>query len=85
MVNQRGGFSIILNRRDSRFDPHSPDRHRAIHGGGLKLPDPFAPKQGWRVTHGCTRGQNEDVIELHNRLLEYRRTHPKVRIPYQRW
>jgi hypothetical protein len=41
--------------------------HRAgigIHGGGSGLPDPFAPHQGWQVTHGCIRTQNADVVKL---------------------
>ena len=35
-----------------------------IHGGGSGLPDPFAPRQGWRKTHGCLRVQNEDNQKL---------------------
>lgn len=31
------------------------------HGGGSGLPDPWAPFQGWQVTHGCLRSQNEDL------------------------
>lgn len=33
------------------------------HSGGSGLPDPFAPQQGWRPTHGCWRSQNEDLIK----------------------
>lgn len=32
------------------------------HGGGSGLPAPRAPRQGWQVTHGCLRSQNEDLI-----------------------
>lgn len=32
-----------------------------IHGGGSGLPDPFAAHQGWVVTHGCWRLQNDDL------------------------
>lgn len=31
------------------------------HGGGSGCPDPWAPFQGWTVTHGCIRSQNEDL------------------------
>lgn len=34
------------------------------HGGGTGLPDPFAPRQGWQITEGCNRLQNEDVWQL---------------------
>lgn len=35
-----------------------------IHGGGSGLSDPFAARQGWVVTHGCLRVQNEDLSKL---------------------
>lgn len=35
-----------------------------IHGGGTGLPDPMAAQQGWQVTHGCLRVQNEDNEKL---------------------
>jgi hypothetical protein len=35
-----------------------------IHGGGSGLADPFAPRQGFQVTHGCIRLQNEDLQHL---------------------
>lgn len=35
-----------------------------IHGGGSGLADPFAARQGWMVTHGCLRVQNEDNAHL---------------------
>lgn len=35
-----------------------------IHGGGTGLPDPFAPNQGWKPTHGCLRVQNIDNTAL---------------------
>src|SRR5882672_7259955 len=34
------------------------------HGGGTGLPDPYAPNQGWRPTHGCLRCQNRDLAEI---------------------
>lgn len=33
------------------------------HGGGSGLPSPRAPRQGWQVTHGCLRSQNQDLIK----------------------
>ncbi|EPH3884033.1 type VI secretion system tip protein TssI/VgrG, partial [Escherichia coli] len=36
-------------------------RARWLHGGGSSLRDPYAPRQGWKPTMGCTRAQNEDV------------------------
>lgn len=39
---------------------HQEGRHGiGIHGGGTGLADPFAAQQGWQVTHGCLRVQNE--------------------------
>lgn len=35
-----------------------------IHGGGSGLRDPFAPRQGWVITEGCFRAQNEDLDRL---------------------
>ncbi len=35
-----------------------------IHGGGSGLPDWTAPRQGWMVTHGCLRVQNEDLDQV---------------------
>ncbi len=34
------------------------------HGGGSGLPNPLAPRQGWQVTHGCLRSQNEDLEKI---------------------
>lgn len=35
-----------------------------IHGGGSGLPTPFAPRQGWVITEGCFRLQNEDLASF---------------------
>jgi RHS repeat-associated protein len=59
-------------------------RGRDIHGGGTGLPNPFAARQGWMRTHGCTRGQNEDVQELNRIISRFLRNHPGTRIPYKR-
>ncbi len=62
-------------------------RGRAIHGGGnsTKIHDPFAPRQGWASTTGCTRGQNEDVIGLGNGITRFQQANPSVAIPYFRF
>lgn len=69
---------------------HTDDpRGRIIHGGGKSknkelIPDPYAPRQGWLPTQGCTRGQNEDVEELAKRIQQFQNDHPKVPIMYYR-
>lgn len=35
-----------------------------IHGGGSGLPQPFAGKQGFQITHGCWRVLNQDLARL---------------------
>jgi len=60
-------------------------RGRDIHGGGSSLQNPLAPKQGWQPTFGCTRGQNEDVIEMGNRIQDFQSQHPNAAIPYSRY
>jgi hypothetical protein len=35
-----------------------------VHGGGSGLPSPFAAKQGWQITEGCFRLQNEDLTHF---------------------
>ena len=59
-------------------------RGRDIHGGGTGLADPLAPQQGWKPTLGCTRGQNEDVINLGNAITQFQQANPGVVIPYVR-
>jgi RHS repeat-associated protein len=59
-------------------------RGRWLHGGGSDLDDPLAPLQGWEPTHGCTRFQNNDIQDLVDRVRDFRRQHPGVRIPYSR-
>jgi hypothetical protein len=36
------------------------------------------------VTLGCTRGQNEDVINLGIQIEDFQRRHPGTPIPYTR-
>ena len=63
-------------------------RNRNIHGGGScpnnNRGDSQAPRQGWCVTMGCTRGQNEDVTDLGAQIEDFKRRHPGTRIPYTR-
>jgi RHS repeat-associated protein len=55
-------------------------RARYLHGGSSsqKIRDPlapyqFAPNQNWTCTHGCTRGQNQDVINLNLFMIAFDR------------
>jgi RHS repeat-associated protein len=59
-------------------------RGRAIHGGGSGLSDPFAPRQGWVPTFGCTRGQNEDIHRICRGIDTFMQSHPNTPIPYNR-
>jgi hypothetical protein len=59
-------------------------RYRWVHGGGSGLADPFAPRQGWKPTEGCTRAQNEDVEALCEKISEFRKTFPNGTILYRR-
>ncbi len=64
-------------------------RGRIIHGGGhtsnkALVSDPFAPRQGWVPTYGCTRGQNEDVEKMAGLIQQFQKDHPKVPILYYR-
>jgi hypothetical protein len=63
-------------------------RSRWIHGGGSDpnvVDDPWAPQQGWQVTRGCTRGQNEDVEDVCKRIKKWMQDNPKKQIPYGRY
>ncbi|MNS94210.1 hypothetical protein D3C72_1284210 [compost metagenome] len=75
-------------KSDKRFGPvkwHTTDeRLRWIHGGGSGLKDPFAPRQGWKPTLGCTRAQNEDVQELCKRSKDFLDSNPGKGIDYIR-
>jgi hypothetical protein len=59
-------------------------RSRWIHGGGTGTADPYAPRQGWVPTHGCTRGQNVDVESLCSRIQLFRTRYPEGTILYRR-
>ena len=62
-------------------------RGRDIHGGGSSLwkgghykdaNQPLTP------TNGCTRGHNQDIINLGKHIKEFQQLHPGVPIPYDR-
>jgi RHS repeat-associated protein len=59
-------------------------RGRWIHGGGSRLADPLAPRQGWTPAVGCTRMQNEDIQELVDMVRDTKSKNPKKPIRYQR-
>ncbi|MDH4417369.1 MAG: RHS repeat-associated core domain-containing protein, partial [Acidovorax sp.] len=60
------------------------DRGRWIHGGGSGLKDPFANRQGWNPTLGCTRAQNEDVKTLCEKSEQFKTDNPQKSIDYIR-
>lgn len=60
------------------------DRGRWIHGGGSGLKDPFANRQGWNPTLGCTRAQNEDVKTLCEKSEQFKNDNPQKSIDYIR-
>jgi len=59
-------------------------RARWVHGGGSGLKDPFAERQGWKGTMGCTRAQNIDLEVLAKKIAEFKNKYPKIKIKYIR-
>jgi hypothetical protein len=60
-------------------------RGRDIHGGGTSLgSQAFDPQQPLTPTRGCTRGHNEDVINLGIAITNFQQANPDVWIPYIR-
>lgn len=49
-----------------------------IHGGGSGLRSPYAERQGWQLTHGCVRCQNQDLDALVGLILSARRAGGQV-------
>ena len=52
-------FTPLIDTAEQDMEKHG----RAgigIHGGGSSCADPFEPRQGWCITHGCLRLQNKD-------------------------
>jgi RHS repeat-associated protein len=60
-------------------------RLRWLHGGGTGLPDPLAPRQGWKPTLGCTRMQNEDIQNLVDYVRQVQKADPNRAITYDRF
>ncbi|MEI2768664.1 MAG: RHS repeat-associated core domain-containing protein [Nitrosomonas sp.] len=79
----KGTQSKAYGPDGSYIDTGDP-RGRDIHGGGSRLQDPFAPKQGWVPTMGCTRGQNEDIKRLGEAISNFKRNNPGIAVPYTR-
>jgi RHS repeat-associated protein len=59
-------------------------RGRVIHGGGASLADPFDPNQPLTPTRGCTRGHNQDVVDLGGAITQYQQSNPGMPITYCR-
>jgi len=83
--NRHGGDNVAYGPKGAFIDTGDTARGRDIHGGGTGLPDPMADRQGWKPTLGCTRGQNEDVINLGNAITQFQQANPGVGIPYVRY
>lgn len=65
---------IELEGQESRFGRAG----IGIHGGGSGLPEAWAARrQGWKVTHGCVRVQNEDLMRVVNSVLWTRKQNSK--------
>jgi hypothetical protein len=83
----------VIHRGDSRkFGPDGAyiktgdPRGRDFHGGGSALAGNhyLDPNQELKGTAGCTRGHNQDVINMGKEIEEFRQAHPGVKIPYDR-
>ena len=61
-------------------------RGRDIHGGGTSLKKEHYkdPNQPLTPTFGCSRGHNQDIINLGKHIEEFQQAHPGVQIPYDR-
>lgn len=67
-VNSFGPYFLDLIELEGQERKHG----RAgvgIHGGGSGSPNPQAPFQGWVMTHGCVRTQNEHLLRVVNTIL----------------
>jgi RHS repeat-associated protein len=82
--NRHGGSNPSYGPPGAFIDVGDTARGREIHGGGSRLPDPFADHQGWYGTNGCTRGQNIDVINLGHAITDFQHSDAGVPIPYTR-
>jgi hypothetical protein len=89
-VFYRGGDTPSYGVNGAQINTGDP-RSRWIHGGGSglakrgKFPKaPYAPYQPLTPTYGCTRGHNQDVIDLGAKITQYKKTHPGMPITYCR-
>lgn len=57
---------------------------RWVHGGGSGLKHPLAERQGWKGTTGCTRAQNIELETLAQKIAEFKKNYPKIKIKYIR-
>jgi RHS repeat-associated protein len=71
-----GPVGAYINTGDSRG--------RVVHGGGSSLEDPFDPNQPLTPTRGCTRGHNQDVVDLGQVITQYQQNNPGMPITYCR-
>ena len=81
-----GKKQIPFGPNGAYIDTYDP-RGRDIHGGGScnkTLEEATKPRQQWCPTQGCTRGKNEDVINMGKAILEWQKRHPNKKIPYER-
>jgi hypothetical protein len=70
---------------DGAYIKTGDSRGRDVHGGGSGLHEHYKdPNQPLIPTAGCTRGHNQDIINLGNRIKEFQQAHPGVPIPYDR-
>ena len=70
---------------DGAYIKTGDSRKRDIHGGGSALVDWDAPYQSRLMpTYGCTRGYNQDVINLQETVTSFQEANPDVPIPYFR-
>jgi RHS repeat-associated protein len=82
--NNHGGNNPSYGPNGAYIDVGSPTQEN-IHGGGSKFGSAaFQDYQGWDATHGCTRGQNADVIKLGKPITEFQKSNPGMPIDYSR-
>ena len=71
--NSFGPWFVPLIEQEGQMSRYGRDGI-GVHGGGSGLTNPYyAPKQGWMVTHGCIRVQNDDLIRFVNTVQYLRR------------
>jgi len=87
IVGQMHGRRSDAYGTDGAYIKTGDPRGRDIHGGGTALTkskQQYDPQQPLKPTKGCTRGHNEDVARMGNRIEEFKKDNPGVTIPYAR-